>query len=395
MPSRFAIRLNCAGCILRMPDPIDSGTPRPLKILLLSAGSLLSQNILDALEPRRPRLRVIGADAAPENARLFRCDTAYLTPALDAAAAFEARFGEILAGEEPDIVFPGRDHDVNFLADYQARHPGGRAAIPCGSLQAARIMQDKSLSHEFCLSHDLPCAAILHLRPAVTLEQIKAWLAQTRLPVLAKPCSGYGSLGIKFIQSPGQCESLPRDGSCLLQEFIGPVPDLGEIADSARRGLPFFFTIPVEDQYAAQTLIAPDGGIGEVFCSRSRMVLGRCEASWPVRDEAMASVVRASARAFAGIGWRGSLNVQLRLRPDGGCAIHEFNGRMSGSTSARRLLGYDEVRLLVRAFAGRDLGPAPDEQPPRGEGYVVRSLTDYFVPLAKAAVLRETGRWSR
>ncbi len=62
-----------------------------LRLLILSVGSLLGQNVLDALEGRRERVHVIGASLAADNARLFRCDTAYLTPPTDDAFAFRAR----------------------------------------------------------------------------------------------------------------------------------------------------------------------------------------------------------------------------------------------------------------------------------------------------------------
>jgi hypothetical protein len=45
-----------------------------LKILVLSVGSLLGQNILDALEGRREQVDVIGGDTGTTNARLFRCE---------------------------------------------------------------------------------------------------------------------------------------------------------------------------------------------------------------------------------------------------------------------------------------------------------------------------------
>src|SRR5207248_638867 len=120
--------------------PSRSQTPR---LLILSAGSLLGQNILDALEHRRRQIEVIGADAQAENGRLFRCDRAYLVPPIEEETAFEKRLLEVIALEEPDLIIPGRDHDVLFLSQFRSRQPQWASRIPCGTYEAARIMQDK------------------------------------------------------------------------------------------------------------------------------------------------------------------------------------------------------------------------------------------------------------
>ena len=47
------------------------------KILIISVGSLLGQNILDALEGRRDKVEIIGINTIAENPRVFRCDRLY------------------------------------------------------------------------------------------------------------------------------------------------------------------------------------------------------------------------------------------------------------------------------------------------------------------------------
>ena len=108
----------------------------------------------------------------------------------------------------------------------------------------------------------------------------------------------------------------------------------------------------------------------------------------------MVATVQKYAEAFAKIGWRGPFNIQLRRDADGSFKCHEFGGRTSGSTSARRLMGYDEMRMLMRAFVGRDLGPAIDDDS-RSPGFVQKTLTDYFVPTQDVEVLKRTGSWHK
>ena len=55
-----------------------------------------------------------------------------------------------------------------------------------------------------------------------------------------------------------------------------------------------------------------------------------------------------------------------------------MSGRMTGSTSARGYLGYDEIRILIKEFYGIDIGK--DSRYKRDNaGVVYRSLTDYYV----------------
>ena len=66
---------------------------------------------------------------------------------------------------------------------------------------------------------------------------------------------------------------------------------------------------------------------------------------------------------------------------------------MSGSTSARRWLGFDEPRLLFQAFQGHDIGPDPREVAGL-QGMVRRMLTDYFIPSCAAAQFNDSGVWT-
>jgi carbamoyl-phosphate synthase large subunit len=58
------------------------------------------------------------------------------------------------------------------------------------------------------------------------------------------------------------------------------------------------------------------------------------------------------AKAFADAVWRGLLNVQCQRAADGRHRIHEFNGRFTGATFERWLLGIDEVGDAVERFTG-------------------------------------------
>jgi hypothetical protein len=159
-------------------------------------------------------------------------------------------------------------------------------------------------------------------------------------------------------------------------------------------GWPLFHVLTDEQQYAAQATIAPDGSLtGGVFCGINTMVMGRSEYTRPIDDPAMAATMERFVLAAAKEGWRGSLNVQFRRIQDGSYQAFDLAGRMTGTTSARRLFGYDEIGLLAKAFASFDL--------PMGtgvstmDGFVTKSLVDFYTPADWAARLSREGYWRR
>ena len=367
-------------------------------ILLLSAGSLLGQNVLDALEGRRDRVRITGLNTVGGNPRVFRCDRAYKAPAA-LTPGFVDFLRDIVAREKPDLILPGRDEDLIFLAQLAEQDPEMARLIPGGSLHAVRIMNDKALSYRFAQEHGLPFAESFVLDASANAEQAIAWAARQGYPVLAKPREGFGSNGIRILCEEAHLRALLRraPSGLVLQEMI----DFGEdrwkqvqqFRETADAGVPLFFQVPDNRQYAGQALIQRDGTVSHVFTSLSLMVLGRCESAQPLPDPELVRVTRAYAEAFARLGWRGVFNLQCR-KHGASYRVNELNGRMSGSTSARRYLGFDEPRELIRAFCNHDIGPDPRETGCT-DGVVYRSLTDYFVPAAAEATFARDGVWTR
>lgn len=353
---------------------------KPFHILILSTGSLLGQNILDTLEGRRHKVQVTGADCSSGNPRVFRCDKAYKAPPIS-TPEFKGFFYDLVEKEQPDMILPGRDHDVLELSEYAQLWPEIKKRIPCGAVEAVKIMNNKGLSFRFAKEYNLPFAEtfVINQNPNEALS----WAEVIGYPLLAKPSEGYGSLGIKIILDDKQLTTfLGRNPQgFILQEVLDLSIDTRRLIENfvkeSDTGVPFFFHLPEENQFAGQTIIRPDGSVGEVFTSRSLMVLGRCERSKRWEDPQFTETTRFFAEAIANAGWRGMFNLQCR-RTEGGYIGIEMNGRMSGSTSARRWLGYDEIRELILAFYQYDIG-ADSRSLRDTKGTVYRSLTDYFV----------------
>jgi hypothetical protein len=107
------------------------------------------------------------------------------------------------------------------------------------------------------------------------------------------------------------------------------------------------------------------------------------------------ALTRAFAASLAGEGAAGPLNVQFRRDRSGGWKVHEINLRMTGSTLARFLFGFDELGLIVQGFLP-GVG-FPEVQPDRHAAVdqINRRYYAYPMPDAAVAALKVKRVWER
>lgn len=369
---------------------------RKFKLLIVSVGSLLGQNLLDVLEGRRDKVEVIGVNTLAENPRVFRCDRLYKSVNSN-HSDFEKTLLDIIQKEMPDCVLAGRDEDVLVLAEFFKKYYKYASMFPNGSIRAIEIMNDKALSLSFAKQYHLPFAPSYILNQSN--EDVFEWAKHVEYPIIAKPRDGFGSLGIRILMHEDHLRALINSGikNLILQKLIGfnenNLKQLSSFEGNIQCGIPFFFHLPDDLQYASQVLIHEDGHFDEIFTSKSLMVLGRCEKSEPYHNEKMMQVSIDYAKAIAQEGWKGMFNLQLREYQGNFYGI-EMNGRMSGSTSARAWCGYDELRLYLKSFYQFDIGINP-KYPNHTNGFVYRSLTDYYISNDDCNTFNQTGFWNK
>ena len=370
----------------KMPEP-------RLKILIMSVGSLLGQNLLDSLETRRHLVQVMGVNSKPDNPRIFRCDQAFLLPALG-AADFESQWLSLLQAQQPDLILPGRDDDVVFLARFREQHPEFASLIPCGASGLAEICRDKYATYLWAQEQELPFAHSFVYTRATPPSALRDFVAQVSYPLIAKPRQGFGSQGVYLVMDDAALAQLLPLEDLLFQEYLEPRTDLSDYQQLWQRGLPLFFQIPESTQYSAQTLIPPSGELADCLLGISTMVHGRCELFRPFADSELEQLLRRYARVFYAQGWRGPLNLQCKRDRLGQWQVHEINLRMTGGTSARLCLGYDEIGTLMQHFYPRFNLPNQSHAA-REAGTVYRVLMDQFVPERWVQDLARTGQWQR
>jgi carbamoyl-phosphate synthase large subunit len=322
-------------------------------VVLLSGGSLVGENVIDALGERRAELRLLATNTEAWAPSLTRVDRVCLVPPTAAdPQALKALLMQLVDEERPALVIPCRDDDVQWLARWAGELAERGVQSLVGSTTAVAHIVDKWRSAQFSLAHGLPFA---RSAPATDAVAVEALLGDVGWPLIVKPRAGFASLGVRILRQPRQLQAVLGDPTLLVQEYLGSREVLTRYLDELERlGVPLFNSFE-ELKYSLQAFIGPAGDIVGHVVTRHAMKQGKSAVVEVWEDAELDALVQRAATTFAEAGWRGPLNVQCQQCPDGRFVVYEYNGRFTGATSARALLGYDEVGLALERIAGLPL----------------------------------------
>lgn len=357
------------------------------KILITSAGSQVGEGILAALDERRQHLRVVGINSDARSPCLYACDRVHLVPQTREAGRFHARFGEIVAQEQPDLIIPGRDDDIVLLAELAAADPLLAPRVLAGSASLSRVLRSKLAIARFAQSHGLPFVDTLPTADLRIDSHMQAFVATQGWPLLIKPEDGQGSQEIWLIEDLARLEPWCGRPGYVVQPYLDCTPSLLAWLRDFRQGVPLHSTAPDVVQDVVQVVIGPQGELLGAFGMRSEMRAGRSCHIVPNEDEALRTLGLHFGEVLAREGWRGPLNIQTK-RVGNRYVPFEVNGRFNGTTSARTALGFDEMRLTLKAFLDLDIGPART-----ASGPVLRRLRDVPLDARQVAQLEAGGVW--
>jgi biotin carboxylase len=347
--------------------------------------------VLTALNGRRDGLVLMATSSVANEPALFDFDVVYRVPPTAAESdAFERALLDIMDRENVDLVIPCRDDDVEFLASLRDRRPELARRLLCGSAAAAGVISDKWLSAEFSARHGLPFAASI-IRGSD--DEHATFVARHGFPLVAKPRRGYASLGVYMLWNEGQLRRTLDQDAYVVQQFLGDPRTVADyLASIEARGIPLHHTFQ-GPRHSIQALIAPDGTVAHVMSIC--IVSDRRRSKWVGldTDPATGAIGARCANVFAEAGWRGPLNIQCQRAPDGRPLIHEFNGRFTGATFERWLLGFDEVGAAVERFTGRPVPSGPAPAPAALEAF--ETVVGRAANPGDVAALERDGVWRR
>lgn len=360
------------------------------KILLLSGGSQVAQFILQALAGRRKNLSVLATNSIADDPGLWQFDSVHLVPqTLKDPVGYETKLAELFEREVIDLAIPCRDDDIVGLARFVEKFPQYASRAICGPSSLAIMMSDKLESYRFANSVGLPFAESFDPNGH---ESAGDFAARVGYPLIAKPRDGFSSKGVMFVDNQNQLERALSRPNYVLEEYLG---DPRAYADMKRSmlddGIPLYLSMhgikhSIELMFDGNSRPASD-----VFATYNRPAF-RARFVTPNREAATIALGERCYRVFSAHGWRGPLNVQCQLDRNGVVKIHEFNGRYGALAAERWMLGFDEVALGLKLFAGIELPPTRWETDPAN--HVSAQLSSRGAHPRDVAQLAQSGAWA-
>jgi biotin carboxylase len=358
-------------------------------ILFLSGGSLVAQSMLATLEGRREHLRIVATTSASDDVGLWTYERVVKVPeTAKHPDAFHQSIQKILDSEPIDLIIPCRDDDIVALARMARDDVRVRAVAITGPLEVAQRMADKWHSYELANENGLPFAkSYIHTEGG----DWQAFADEVGYPLIAKPRDGFSSKGVYLIEEASQFQRALLRANYVFEEYLDDPAAYWAFKESLRRdGMPLFYTLHGL-KHSLQLLFDSDSHFVRGYATYNKQAM-QARTLKMNHEDATLQLVELCGRVFSKLGWRGPLNIQCQLDKRGKVTIHEFNGRFSGPTAERWLLGYDDVALAIKLFTGLELPASTWTDNP-----ALHTTARIFARGAdprNVAILEEQGEWS-
>ncbi len=309
---------------------------------------MVSQNILETLKNRRKNIIIIGTDASAD-APLYDCDKIYLTPISELPPSNYAEcLSKIIIEESPDLILAGRDIDIIILAELKTKFPSIADRFIAGESNLAQLMEDKWLSWQFAQEESLPFAETIVYDRENNKAGVEIFVQKYGFPFIAKPRKGFASKAVSFILNYDQLSGISSDGSIIIQEYLGDSRKIIDFQESMKcGGIPLFYSLE-EVKYSMQMYIGKSGELKGSVVTKHQMRNGVSAGVTIFENHGLEDLIDKYYKVFSRKGWYGPLNIQLQTcNTTNKLKAFEFNGRFTGATAARYILGYDEVGFAL------------------------------------------------
>lgn len=318
------------------------------RVLLVSGGSLVGQNIAEVVHRSKAAVELWSTASDLSEPTLQ-----YFTKVLSVPETRqeEETVLEILDANAPhvDAIIPCRDDDVTTVAKLASGSEDLRKKVVAGALHIAAAFVDKMESARLAKTIGIPFAKTsLASDPAETADLVSS----AGFPLIAKPRKGFASRGVTIVSDQSQIDVIQQQAGIVLQEYLGKSdePQLF-LRRASETGFPLFYSLE-QDKFSIQAVIGTEGQLLGVFSGIHRMERGISATVQPLDDGQGKETAIRWCTAFAKAGWRGPLNIQYQYASNGIPTAFEFNGRFTGATAARTLLGFNEVGMALESFSG-------------------------------------------
>lgn len=336
-------------------------------------GGGIGEQILKCLRLSQLEYKITACDMNRMSRGLGSVDQAYIVPPAFAPNYVDCIF-DICKKNEIKVVFPGSEPELKVLSNNRELFKGAGIYVPLNPKHVIDICMDKNKTISFLKENGFEVPKYWVVKTASDLETVDVF------PVVVKPSIGGGGSVNTFIAQDE--EELFMFGVYLLkiydeftvQEYIGDINSeytVGVISSSDGQ---YLNSIAVKKRILSglsNKIRIPNRTrrkeLGEILAISSGISQGEIgrfkEVTLPSRKIAEA------------LGATAAINVQCRFFDDK-MYVFEINPRISGTSSLRALVGYNEPEILIRE---KILGEVIHQDFNYNEGYIARGLEETYI----------------
>lgn len=337
-------------------------------------GGGVGEQTLKALRLSKTPYYIVGGDMLKTSKGLKQVDVPYILPPARDAGYLPAVI-EICKKHDIHIVFYGSEPELKVFNENREMLESEGIFVPLNPRQVIDICMDKSRTMRWFEEQQIPCPRSIEVRSIEDIHRIDY------LPVVLKPSvGGGGSVNTFIAQSRDELEMftaylLKMYDVFIAQEYIGRYDQeytVGVMCDYITGE--YVNSIAVKKSIMSglsnKMKIVNRGDTGKygdylvISNGISQGAIGRFpEVTEQCREIAMK------------LGARGPINIQCRF-VDGKVYVFEINPRISGTTSLRAMVGYNEPEMLIRSILDHE---KIETDFPYEEGYIVRGLEETYI----------------
>ncbi|MGC9357537.1 MAG: ATP-grasp domain-containing protein, partial [Anaerolineae bacterium] len=304
-----------------------------------AVGGGVGQAVLRALSYSNLQIRTLGLDMQALSAGLYWADAAFLVPPASQREKYIRSLSDLCSECGVDVLIPGSDPELYPLAAARQQLAECGCQVIVSNPSAIELCRDKWALAAFCQEHGLPFVL------TYTLLEAQAQVKTLDYPLIVKPRSGSGSVGVRLVFTPTELLSLPVDKDYIVQPYLPP--DDSELPTPELSILTHELT--QTNELSLQFFVGSKGEILGSFSSRNRLKNG---IPVEVITDVKSSVLEQATElllALVAQGVRGPINLQGRMTEEG-VRFFEVNPRFTGLTGVRASLGYREVDAAIWTF---------------------------------------------
>lgn len=336
-------------------------------------GGGVGEQILKCLRMSSLKYHIIGCDMNRNSMGLSQVDKAYLVPPANKPEYIE-NILKICKENNVQVLFHGSEPEMKVLSINRQVFQDYGIFLPLNPENVIETCMNKYLTMDFLQESGFAIPKYWEIKVENDLSKIDVF------PVILKPSIGGGGSVNTFIAQ--NREELSLFGKYLLQiyeqflaqEYVGCIHSEYTVGILHGTDGTYINGIAVKKNILSglsnKTCVANRtnrkelGNILAVSSGISQGEIGRFE-----------EVIAPSKEIAKKLGCTAAINIQCRMQ-DNKMYVFEINPRISGTSSLRALVGYNEPDILIRQNI---LGEKTETNFPYDSGYIARGLSEKYI----------------